>query len=106
MYRSDCSCYKVKMDDVNIFVLICLLLDPPRIRHRRRNQDVLYFKFSDKVQDNKVLKAKLWLWLKDSNKPLEVGPEEPITISVLKISRISTEETLQLSPITTIKVSS
>ncbi|XP_014253049.1 growth/differentiation factor 8 [Cimex lectularius] len=56
----------------------------PKLRHWR-GQEMLFFKFSDKMLDNKVVRAKLWLYLR----PGETVENSSVTITVLRMLRTS-----------------
>jgi hypothetical protein len=58
-----------------------LYVSDPKLRHRRE-QEVLYFKFSPKVQENRVVKAQLWLYLKGGG---QIDDPPPITIIIYRI---------------------
>lgn len=67
----------------------------PKLRHTGRGQDVLYFRFSEKIIRNKVLRAQLWVHVRgagggpgaDPQGPLVSGA--PVTINVLRVLRAS-----------------
>jgi hypothetical protein len=39
----------------------------PKLRHGPKGQDVQFFRFSEKVMRNKVLKAQLWMYLRGTH---------------------------------------
>jgi hypothetical protein len=39
----------------------------PKLRHGPKGQDVQFFRFSEKVLNNKVLKAQLWMYLRGTH---------------------------------------
>ncbi|KAG8225067.1 hypothetical protein J437_LFUL000046 [Ladona fulva] len=75
----------------------------PRLRHYNRNVDIQYFRFSDKITRNKVMKAHLWLYAKSwGGGDGEGGTVAPdVTVSVYRVRGV--DDSLQLSKLHSIK---
>lgn len=80
----------------------------PKLRHTKgRGQDILYFKFSDKITRNRVQRALLWVYVRGAGAQ-GAGPSlggAPVTISVLRVLRGSEGAETPLSNIVSAKVS-
>lgn len=67
----------------------------PKLRHTGRGQDVLYFKFTEKIIRNKVLRAQLWVHVRGAGGGASADPlgplvsGAPVTINVLRVLRAS-----------------
>ncbi|XP_054268972.1 growth/differentiation factor 8-like [Macrosteles quadrilineatus] len=82
----------------------------PKLRHTKgRGQDILYFKFSDKITRNRVQRALLWVYVRGApSGATSTGPSlggAPVTISVLRVTRGSEGAETPLSNIVSSKVS-
>jgi hypothetical protein len=58
-----------------------------KLRHSKSYPDVLYFKFSDKVIQHKVMKAELSLWLYGSEENEDINTKDTVTITLQRILR-------------------
>lgn len=84
----------------------CLFLDS-KLRHNKgRGQDVLYFRFSDKLSRSRVQKALLWVHVRGLGglAAPHMGPGVPVTITVLRVLRGPEWAETALSNIISVKV--
>ncbi|XP_073989818.1 growth/differentiation factor myoglianin isoform X2 [Rhodnius prolixus] len=96
--------YAEESDDYSATIekVIAFAQPHPRMRHWR-GQEMLYFRFSEKMMESKVVRAQLWLYLKPLP-PTEHYDHQAVTITVLRALRSSnTADTPVFTPLTTLK---